>query len=253
MLPAQSGPVTLVAMTEDLWSAPVAGAPFTSRSLAHLALAGLARETADWARALVPVGPRPDQAYGGVLVGDAAALVERAQQVLAAAVLVERDDGADWSQIASSLGLTVDEVLSRWELAHHEWSQTHPGYPVDAAAVEQGRAGELAELDAWVVRHREPGDPDAGAAPVSAVMNRQHPLLELLHLQGLERRYTEDYGPASTERAAVLARQAGVHEALAERAEVADVADEHRSCAAALRRTLGQIGDAREAAEPVDQ
>ena len=248
MLPG-SGPFTLVAMTEDLWSAPAPGAPFTSRALAHLALAGVARETSDWARCMVPIGARPDQAYSGVLVGDAAALVAKAQQVLAAAVLVERDDGADWAEIADALGVTVNEVRSRWELAHHEWCQTRPGCPVDAAAVEQARGDELAELDAWTVRHREPGDPENGAAPVSAVMDRQHPLLELLHLQDLERRYTDDHGPASSERIAVLARQARVHEVLAERAETTADQDEHQVQAAALRRTLERLGAAADPAE----
>lgn len=248
MLPPGPAPVTLVVMTEDLWSAPVPGAPFTARSLAHLALAGVARETSDWARCMVPIGSRPDQAYGGVLVGDAAALVEKAQQVLAAAVLVERDDGADWAEIADALGVSADEVRSRWELAHHEWCQTRPGCPIDAAAVEQTRASELAELDAWTVRHREPGDLDAGAAPVSAVMDRQHPLLELLHLQGLERRYTGDHGPTSAERIAVLRRQAAVHEVLGERAETTDDQAEHRAQATALRQSVERLGAAAEPA-----
>ncbi|MFP5070216.1 hypothetical protein ACLFMI_11185 [Pseudonocardia nantongensis] len=80
------------------------------------------------------------------------------------------------------------------------------------------------------------------------MVQRQHPLLKLLHLQGLERRYTDEHGPASAERIAVLCRQATVHEVLAERAETAADRDEHRARAAALRQTRERLGDAAEPA-----
>lgn len=230
-------------MTENLWAAPAPGAPFTSRSLAHLQLAETARELSYWARHLVPAGRRPDQAYDGTLVADAAALVELAGQVLTAAVLVEREDGCAWSAIAEVLDVAEEDVRQRWEPITDAWSQEQPGCPPDAAAQEASRAEQLRALDAWVVQHRDPGDLDHGPAPVSAVLERQHPLLELVHLQELDRRRAEEFGPASVERRAVVERQVHVHQTLVDREGTAEEdRQEHRAQVNRLQRLLGDLG-----------
>lgn len=230
-------------MTENLWAAPAPGAPFTSRSLAHLQLAETARELSDWARHLVPAGRRPDQAYDGTLVTDAAALVELAGHVLTAAVLVERQDGCGWGAIAEVLDVAEADVRQRWEPITDVWGQEQPGCSPRAAAQEASRAEQLRTLDAWVVRHRDPGDPDHGPAPVSAVLERQHPLLELVHLQGLDRLRTEEFGAASVERRAVLERLIHVHQTLVDRSGT-DEQDrqEHRAQVTRLQRLLGDLG-----------
>ncbi|RZT75521.1 hypothetical protein EV383_6262 [Pseudonocardia sediminis] len=227
-------------MTE-LWPAPVPGAPFTARSVAHLLLAAAARDTADWSRRMVPAGSRPSPVYGGSLVADAVALRERADQVLAAAILVEREDGTDWAGIAEGLGVDVAAAHERWAAEHYQWRTEldRPDTELTAGEVEQARQDCLAGLDAWVTQHREHDDPDAGTAPVSAAMERMNPLLELLHLRAGEEyvagQGTVSAGPGAVgERIAVLERCALVCSELAGRAEEpgegAEFADEARRC-----------------------
>lgn len=229
-------------MTENLWAAPAPGAPFTSRSLAHLQLAETARELSDWARHLVPAGRRPDQAYDGTLVADAAALVELAGRVLTAAVLVEREDGCAWSAIAEVLDVEEEDVRQRWEPITDAWAQEQPGCSPDAAAQETSTAEQLRDLDAWMVGHRDPADPDLGPTPVSSVMERQHPLLELVHLRELEGCRAEEFGAASAERRAVVERQIHVHQTLIGRASTGEQdRNEHRAQVTRLRRLVGEL------------
>lgn len=227
-------------MTE-LWPAPVPGAPFTARSVAHLLLAAAARDTADWSQRMVPAGPRPSPVYGGSLVADAVALRERADQVLAAAILVEREDGTDWAGIAESLGADVAAARERWAGEHYQWRKEldRPDTELSAVEIELARQESLDELDAWVTQRRQPDDPDPGTTPVSASMQRMNPLLELLHLQAREQYVAEQRAAAAVpaavrERIAVLERCAVVCAELADRAEEpgeeTDFADEARRC-----------------------
>ncbi|MDN5918514.1 MAG: hypothetical protein L0I76_26015 [Pseudonocardia sp.] len=232
----------------ELWPAPVSGAPFTARSVAHLLLAAAARDTAQWSGRMVPAGVRASPVYGGSLVADAMALRERADQVLAAAVLVEREDGTDWVELAEGLGVDVAAAHQRWAGEHHQWRTDldRPDPALSAVEIEQARRDALGELDAWAVRHHEPDDPEVGPAPVSAAMERMNPLLELLHLQAREEHLAENEAAPAPERAAVLERvavlerRAVVCAELAERAEEAGEAESYRGetrrCRAAAAR-----------------
>ncbi|SFO35688.1 hypothetical protein SAMN05216207_10474 [Pseudonocardia ammonioxydans] len=223
---------------------PLDGAPFTSRSLGHLLLAESAREASDWARDLVPVGPRPGPAYRGALLADAAELLAKAQEVVTAAMLVERDDGASWSELAEAIGADVDDVRERWCAAHGSWVETTSGHvSTDRAARDSAYAARLAELDEWVQRHHDPSDPSIGPAPVSSVMERTAPLPELLSLQHAHQRSALEHGPGSPEALTPLRRSAQLHDVLAERAAAASDSDgacEHRADAAGLRTEIAR-------------
>lgn len=98
-----------------MWPDPVPGAPYTSRSLVQMALAVAAREASDYARSMVPTGPRR-AAYDGTLLAGAVRLQELAQRVLELAVVVEREDGTEWDEIDEQLGPDADVrgLEQRW-------------------------------------------------------------------------------------------------------------------------------------------
>src|SRR5699024_10867542 len=134
------------------------------------------------------------------LLADAAELLVKAQEVVTAALLVERDDGASWSELAEVIGADVDDVRERWSAAHHRWVETTSSHvSTDRAARDSAYAARLAELDAWVQRHHDPADLDVGPAPVSSVMERSAPLPELLSMQCAHQRATIQHGPGSSE------------------------------------------------------
>lgn len=149
--------------------------------MAHLALGTAARLASDFARRLVPTGPaRPGRpGYGGMLVTDAAHLIEHAQRVLAAAVIAERADGVGWPEIAEGLGVDPDTARQRWTPTVQRWQAdltraSAPGQHdddelPDVLAAPPTRLAR--DLDRWVVHHREPDDPEQGEHPVTHALS----------------------------------------------------------------------------------
>jgi hypothetical protein len=180
-------------MTEasDVWPEPVEGAPLTARASAELALAAALREVSDLARSLVPTGPARTR-YDGLLVADAGSSPHS-------------PDGpsrprSSWNGPTAPPGRPSRRPPAR--------IRRRPGPTGNAgrALGERHRAGRdprpagdpddppvtvdavIAELDAWIVRHREPGHPIGGEHPVSDALGRMDPLHELLHLAAVRRR-----------------------------------------------------------------
>jgi hypothetical protein len=218
---------------DHLLSQPAPGAPLTSRALAHLALGVAARETSDFARGLVPTGPARS-GYDGALLADAVRIAELAQRVLAAAVVVERADGTTWEEIGEALGITRQSAHKRWQPTVAAWddqleqaSTPGPGAEDDPVARAAGPTLVAAELDEWVVRHREPRDPIEGEHPVSEVLELMDPLRELLHLAGVRRQLSalHDGQPPAAALARLLEREAVLEEAVAAAATVDDTGE----------------------------
>lgn len=205
----------------ELWPEPVPGAPYTSRSLAQLALGVAARVASDFARSMVPTGRRR-AAYDGVLLADALSLCAHAERILEAAVVVERADGTAWEEIADSLGVTPSTAQERWQPAAQRWQDqveiaSMPGHAADdLPGVLADRPGHLAhQLDEWVLRHRELIDPIDGEHPVTDVLEPMNPLLELLHLRGqLQRLRDSDVEPSPGVLSSLIEREAIVQAAL---------------------------------------
>jgi hypothetical protein len=239
-------------MTEasDVWPEPVEGAPLTTRAGAELALAAALREVADLARTLVPTGP-PGGAYGGALVADARRLTALAGRALAAAITVERADGTPWSDIAQATGEDPHQARTRWEPMVEQWDAAIEQAAVPAAADEQvvPLEARVTELDAWVVRHRDPADAAGGDQPVSTALERMDPHHELLHLAAVRRRLAalHDGSSPPAQLLDLVEREALLEEHLAATADPADRADHEqaaeraRTMAAHLRaRTDGE-------------
>lgn len=202
---------------DELWSDPVPGAPYTASSVATLAVGVAARQVSDFARSMVPTGPRdPAQdarpVFDGVVLADALRLAELAAAVIDAAVVLERESGTSWEEITATVaarthparGPDPDRPRSaqqRWSAMLAQWRHdldyaALPGMaePTDLPAVLGDRAEDtVAELDGWVVRHHEIDDPDITATPVTDRMQRMDPLRELLHLAALRRLLTGVY------------------------------------------------------------
>jgi len=231
-------------MTEasDVWPEPVEGAPLTSRAAAELALAAAAREVSDFARSLVPTGPVRDS-YGGRLVAEARQLTALAGRALAAAIVVERTDGTTWEEIAGSLGGDARAARAQWASAVEHWEDAAEGAAVPRAADDPDEPPVpveemIAELDAWVVRHREPDDPAAAQRPVSDALDRMDPLHELLHLAAVRRRLAalHDGSSPPAQLLALVEREAVIEEHLAAAADAADRPEHER--AASRARTM---------------
>jgi hypothetical protein len=242
-------------MTEasDVWPEPVEGAPLTARAAAELAMAAAVREVSDFARSLVPTGS-VRAPYGGRLVADARQLTALAGRALAAAIVVERLDGTPWPDIAGAAGEEPQATRDRWEPVVERWDADAeqaavPGAPDDPDDPPRPVEAAIAELDAWVARHREPGEPAAGEHPVSAALGRMDPFHELLHLAAVRRRLAALHGGSAPPAPllALVEREAALQDHLASTADPADrpdherAADRARTMAAHLRaRTDGE-------------
>lgn len=231
-------------MTEasDVWPEPVEGAPLTVRATAELTFAAAVREISDLARSLVPAGSVRGS-YDGTLVTDARHLHSLAARALALAVAVERADGTPWPAVAEATGDDPDDVRSRWEPLLERWDAAReqaavphvadPPVPVETT---------VAELDAWVVRHREPGDPDTGDSPVTDALDRMDPHHELLHLAAVRRRLAELHDGSSppAQLLTLVEREALLEEHLAAAADPADRAD-HEQAATKARTVAAHL------------
>lgn len=132
----------------------------------------------------------------------------------------DRTAGADTRYPAPT-----DPALRSWRRAVERWT-----VDVERADLPDGDddgdllpevlhepAADLArELDNWVVRHREPGDPVVGASPVSDAMAKMDPLRELLHLAAQRRRLADlpDTDARAAAAAGLAARAAALDSAL---------------------------------------
>lgn len=197
----------------DPWLDPVPGAPYTSRSLAHLALARAVRELILAAADLMPVGHVPEPLDGTTLT--AALQVGRAaRDVIECAAVVEREDGTSWEAMAEIHLLAegprspaVDETVVRsivaWTEAVRKWHRDVElaGYAHHLASASTrlgiGIPEELLvdpvafaeDLDAWVQDQSLFATPDPLDRPsIHARLELMDPLRELLHLAALRRR-----------------------------------------------------------------
>lgn len=230
----------------DVWPEPVDGAPLTARAGAELALAAALRDVSDFARSIVPAGS-VRTSYDGGLAADARKLVTLAHQALAAAIVVERVDGTPWPAIASATGEELSEAHDRWEAVVRR-RVTAAEQAAGRAAADADEPGPVAaELDRWLVHHREPGEPDTGQRPVSDALGRMTPGHELLHLAAVRRRLAALHAgaPPPGQLLALVEREAVIEEHLAATADAADRPDHERAAdrahtvAAHLRARLG--------------
>ena len=165
-------------MSTSLWqiALPWTSGPLSRRALARLALSTAARDLSDKARHQVP-SRFDEHSRIAEAVSEAVSIVAGAQEVLERAVILERERGASWREIAEACGdLGEQAARERFGEAVDTWRQAlhgprsgdgTPGFP---EAVENF-ASSAADLDAWVVRHREPWDVGGGdLRPVSAAL-----------------------------------------------------------------------------------
>lgn len=233
----------------DLWPDPVPGAPCTALSLAQLALGHAAREVSDFARNMVPTG-RDRIAYDGAVLDGARRLRDLTDRVLAAAVLVEREDGTGWDEIADTLHTTRTEAHHQWSPVVDQWhdqilradtprptDQHEPDPPPTALLNPPEHLAH--QLDDWVLRHREPLDPDHGPHPVTDTLHRMHPALELLHLRDQRNRLHHTQPTDTTALAVIAERAALLHDALATNPH--NPAPEHTADAARARTHAAQL------------
>jgi hypothetical protein len=208
---------------EDVWTEVDEDSPYTTDSLARLAMSAEARELADSARGHVPTRGRRTTAGD---VQDAAGLVVHAEMVLQWAVIAAREAGESWEDIGLALGIKRQSAHERYADAVRRWREdlVHP-YGVD----DDGRRAALLHdaahdpdywaprLDEWARRHLDPGDVDYGERPVSAGLRRMGPLDELLAL-GTRRTalLAEHLAPPPAEVAAICEREAVLYERLAD-------------------------------------
>ncbi|ODU05105.1 MAG: hypothetical protein ABS81_08525 [Pseudonocardia sp. SCN 72-86] len=231
-------------MTEasDVWPEPVDGAPLTVRATAELAFGAAVREISDLARSLVPAGP-VRSSHAGALVVDARHLHSLAARALALAVAVERADGTPWPDIAEATGEDPDEVRGRWEPLLERWDAAREQAAVPHPADDPPQTETtIAELDSWVVRHREPADVDTGDSPVTDALDRMDPHHELLHLAAVRRRLAELHDGSSppAQLLVLVEREAVLEEHLAASADPGDRAD-HEEAATKARTVAAHL------------
>lgn len=147
--------------------------------LARLAVSDAAADLADRAGGLVPTSS-DGYRHRGDLVEDAAQLLSAAQEVLAQAVVAERARGATWEEIGDALAISRQAAQERFRVPAAAWERglDRPYVPsaggkilnpqLPHAALAPHTAAE--HLDRWVHQRTQPGDPDRGARPVSAVL-----------------------------------------------------------------------------------
>jgi hypothetical protein len=143
-------------------------------------------------------------------------------------VVAARAAGTSWEDIGTALGITRQSAHNRFIEAERHWKDVlaHPeGTNTDGLRYSRlphgadDTAAVAADLDAWVIRHRERTDvlgahPDA---PVSGNLRRMGPLDEDLHLS-VRLRALLDEQPLSLpvdELIAIYERQAVLAERLA--------------------------------------
>lgn len=130
------------------------------RMLARVYFGQAAAGASDYARALVPtIGE--SHARPGEYVQEARRLQVWVLEVMTAAVLVERANGASWAQVAAAFGYDEDFVRGRWAPVEQAWLdgenvQLGDELVIDSfidAPTSHAEATKAAELlDMWVRR-----------------------------------------------------------------------------------------------------
>ena len=201
-----------------------------------------------------PTSPAPSSrpgrcraSYGGRLVAEARQLTALAGRALAAAIVVERTDGTTWPEIAKATGEDVRTVRTQWGSAVEHWEEAVEGAAVPRAEDDPDEPpvpveAVIAELDAWVVRHREPDEPATAERPVSDALDRMDPLHELLHLAAVRRRLAARHDGSSPpgQLLALVEREALIEEHLAATAD-ADDRPEHERAASRARTMAAHL------------
>lgn len=150
---------------------------YTNRSLARLAYSDAARELAE--RLVSTADPSSDAwGRGASLTEDANEILTAARELLAAAVVADRQRGCSWADVGNSLEVTRQSAQERFVDAEREFREAvlfphrHPesggfGYTVAPYAVEEPDLVR-ARLDQWVTAVRPPAAGRDEAAPVTA-------------------------------------------------------------------------------------
>jgi hypothetical protein len=135
--------------------------PYSRTGLARLALSEQARDLADASRSLVPTASDGDVADGG-FVEAAVRVAEIAGQLVALAVIYERNKGIDWAHIGRALGLDDPKAAEeRFGQAERDFRER-----ILRAWLQPQRAGEqpptfdhfaqlVDRLNGWLAAHRE--------------------------------------------------------------------------------------------------
>jgi hypothetical protein len=228
---------------------------YSRTALARLALSAELRELADRAAAGVPT-TNDMWARPGEVVGDALDLVHQAQEVLARAVIYERQKHTSWEAIGEQLDMKKQSAHERYKEAVAEWQLAlqEPLYPAPPGAAVRGRrlheaayepttAGQ--NLDAWVREHmpthRETDHPVTGHLPALTTAEEMVQVLDALNHLYRDMHSPPDPGARAdlTERKAALLDRIATEEG---RPEAAQQAEEARALAAQLRAEAAQAG-----------
>ena len=154
---------------------------YSHKAQARLVLSTAAKELSDYARGLVSADDR--HSGPGEIVERAVQLVDDARGVLERAVVYEREQGASWQTIGAALGISRQTAHERFAEVERHWkdalrrpyAEAGPGgrrmNRLPPGADDPERRGQ--QLDAWVIRHRDPADRDGGEHPVSGQQGPQ--------------------------------------------------------------------------------
>ncbi|WP_455355882.1 hypothetical protein [Streptomyces sp. SYSU K217416] len=168
---------------------------YSRTALARLVLSYELRDLAARAAAGVPT-TIDAWSVPGEEVGDALALVHQAQEVLARAVIYERERGTSWEAIAAQLDIKKQSAHERYREAEREWKQAlqEPFYPARPGAASRSRRlheaayGPTAtgrSLDEWarehVPAHRETDHPVTGHLPVLSTQEETVQVLDAVN------------------------------------------------------------------------
>jgi hypothetical protein len=162
--------------------------PYPPEARARAALSLAARQLSDSARAMVPTFA-DDHAQRGDFVEEAVRLRALADEVLARAVVLERERRTTWEGIGAALGgdgepRTRQTAEARFGELVRQWGEAlvrpwwpHPDGETVYCALPDGAEDPgfwAGRLDKWVLRHAEPTDVVdhlGGERPVSAGLN----------------------------------------------------------------------------------
>jgi hypothetical protein len=236
-------------VSASLWQTALPGTltPLSRGALARLALSAAAGELSDKARHQVP-GRSDEYSRVGEAVYEAASILERAQEVLERAVILERERGASWEAIGEAWGdIGGQSAQERFGAVVDTWRQRlhgprdpegTPGLP--EAVEDPARYAQA--LDAWVVRHREPADvgggdrcPVSGALPTASLAEQ----IDWLLAEGSTLRTVLAERADPARESAYLQHKAALLERIAESApwdtKAAEAAAKARAAAQAVR------------------
>ncbi len=242
-------------MTQGSWPGPLPDAPLSLQSLANLNLALVAAEISDSARGFFPF---PDSRHDGTLFADAQRFYAWAEELVAAAILVERAHGVSWDDLADSVELAKSTVYKKWSPRETRWRQRLA--EADQEALHEARPGRRDErmlgnspetvagrLNEWMARHATPGDLPRTSKPGTDLIARMAPLVESGWLATLRGRLLDNYlAPPPALMAPLAEREAELEDAwaqfmetggrLKDAAEHRAIAAKNRAYAADLRR-----------------